>query len=287
MEKDYFNNLDRDTLECIFKSLPTKIFFKDLTGKYVFVSNNTDINQDVIGKTSLDANINKEEGILSYDVDKRIIETGMGTSYERVINNNGINKYVVITKNPVFDKNGEMIGISGQVVDITSFKELNEKLKELANRDQLTKTYNRTYLDYWIKTWNKEDLYPLTVFSVDCNDLKYINDTCGHSAGDEYLQKTAQVLGIQASKDSIVVRMGGDEFLVVYPNCDAEKADLYIESIKNMAKSIKIYNNSLSFAIGYSIVENFTKYLNVSIDLADKDMYDNKSKMKKIGALRN
>ena len=285
MGNDYFNNLDRETLECILKSLPTKIFFKDLNGKYVFVSNNTDIDQDVIGKTSLDANINKDEGKISYDIDQRIIETGMSTSYEREINNNGINKYVIVTKNPVY-KNGEMIGISGQVVDVTSFKELNIKLQELANTDALTKAYNRTYLDYWIETWNKEDLYPLTVFSVDCNDLKHINDTCGHSAGDEYLQKTAQVLGIQASNDSIVVRMGGDEFLVIYPNCDITRAIGYIESVKSMSNSIRIYNNPLSFAIGYNTVDSYTKYLNVNIDIADNAMYVNKSKMKKIGALR-
>ena len=83
--------------------------------------------------------------------------------------------------------------------------------------------------------------------------------------------------------------MGGDEFLVIYPNCNQEQAKEYIDSVKQVAKTIKIFNNPLSFAVGYNTIDSFTKNMKFNIDLADKEMYINKSemksKMKKIGAL--
>ena len=282
---DFLKKLDIDVLESILEALPSNIFVKDINGKYVYSSSEKDTKRNVIGKNSLEVNINEEEGKLSYEADKRIIETGRGTSYERVVNINGIKKYLQINKNPVFDKEGNVIAIVGEAVDISSLKELQEKLKDLANRDELTKVYNRTYLSYWIKKWNKEELYPLTVFSVDCNDLKFINDNYGHSAGDEYLVKTAQILTLQASKESIITRMGGDEFLVIYPNCYDKQAIEYYKSIFNMANMTKVYNNPLSFAVGFNTIDNYSKNIDFNIDLADKEMYENKKIMKR-NALR-
>lgn len=284
--RDYFNNLGRDTLTSILKSLQANIFFKDLDLNYVFVSNSKDIKNDVIGKNSLEANENKEDGKLSYETDKRIIETGKGLSYTRTLEINGITKYIKIIKNPVFDKNNKVIGISGLVIDITDDTLKIKKLNDLANKDSLTGVYNRTYVNYWLNTWNKEDIYPLTLFSVDCNDLKYINDLNGHVAGDQYLKNTATILSLNALKDSIVARMGGDEFLVISPNCDEEKAKAYIKLVREKAEPIRVSNSPLSFAIGYNTVKYYTENLESNIKQADVEMYTNKSLMKKKGALR-
>ena len=279
---DYFNNLDKESLENIIKSLPSNIFFKDLNGKYLFCSNFKDIKGDIIGKTSIDANMNKEEGNFSYNIDKEIIKSGMGTSYVRKIDNNGIIKYIEIIKNPVFDKDGNLIGISGLVNDITSRIILEEKLIDLANKDDLTGLYNRTYLTYWLQTRNKKELYPLSIFSIDCNRLKYINDNYGHLVGDQYLKNTADVLKLCFNKESVVSRIGGDEFLVISPNCSEINALDILALLKERSDSIRIFNNKLSFAVGYNTVDTYTNDLTLNIDNADKDMYSNKQKMKKM-----
>ena len=281
MSADYFNNLDKESIENIIKSLPSNIFFKDLDGKYVFCSNLNDVKSSVIGKTSKDINKDKEEGDISYDIDKKIVETGISTSYVRKININGIIKYIEIIKNPVFDKEGKIIGISGLVNDITSRVLLEEKLQDLANKDDLTGLYNRTYLTYWLRTKNRNDLYPITIFSIDCNNLKFINDTYGHLAGDQYLKNTADVLKLSFA-DALISRMGGDEFLAICSKCNEKKALNYIKIIRERANTIKIFNNNLSFAIGYNTVDMFTNDLTLNIDNADKNMYCNKQKMKRI-----
>lgn len=284
--KDFFNNLDRETIKNIVKSLDANIFFKDLDLNYVFVSNSGDIKKDVIGKNSLEANINKEHGEISYETDKRIIETGKGLSYTRTLEVNGIPKYIKIIKNPVFDVSGKVIGISGLVIDITDDTLKIKKLNDLANKDSLTGLYNRTYVNYWLKTWNKEEIYPLTLFSIDCNDLKYINDLNGHIAGDQYLKNTATILILNAIKDSVVARIGGDEFLVISPNCNEEQAEEYIKLVREKAEPIRVSNSPLSFAIGYNTVKYYTENLESNIKQADVEMYTNKSLMKKKGALR-
>ena len=288
-EKDYFNNLKKNDLKNILKSIPANIFFKDLEGRYVFCSSFLDIEDDIIGKTSLDTNEDPTTAKRSYDVDKRIIETGMGATYVRKINSNGVEKYMEIIKNPVFDENGKMIGISGLVNDITARYLLEKKLSNLANKDSLTGAYNRTYKDYWLATWNKNEIYPVSLFSIDLNDLKIVNDNYGHSTGDLYIQTAAKFFSDNFGSKRIVIRMGGDEFIIISPNCDKEQASKYLEEVKERSKIIKISNNSipLSFAIGCVTVDYFTDDLEYYMNSADREMYENKIeiKQKKLGAL--
>ena len=149
-KKDFFNNLDKQTLECMIKSLPINIFFKDLDNKYVFSSRNI----EAVGKKSLESTINEKYAKEALEIDEQILWTGKGISYIRTLTDSENIKYVEIIKNPVFDTEGNIIGISGFVNDITTKVLLEQKLSDLANKDNLTGLYNRTYLNYWLRHEN-------------------------------------------------------------------------------------------------------------------------------------
>ena len=90
----------------------------------------------------------------------------------------------------------------GLILDITEKKEADEKLKYLSFTDILTGLYNRTYFEEKAKEFLCEEHLPVGVIMGDANGLKLVNDTVGHSQGDELLKLIAQVLEMFVMKDS-------------------------------------------------------------------------------------
>ena len=266
---NFYNSLSKEELIEVLKRLPINIFSKDAEGKYEFSSNYHIENENIIGKTSLDTNKDKETAKKSYEIDKKIIATGIGADYikEEIIN--GEKRYINVTKNPIFDENGKVIRIAGYSVDVT------QTIQQVF-KDDLTGVYNRNYLTFFLDNKNTTELYPLVIFSIDCNDLKVINDKYGHLGGDQYLKYTAEILKSAFPLNSVVARTGGDEFIVILPNSTEKQALEYLKGIKLSADKIRIFDSSLSIAIGFSLVNNYISNLDENIDLADKAMYKDK-----------
>lgn len=282
---NYIENVSLEFLEQILKNLPTNIFFKDLECKYVFsthywkhikVSDNE--NWNIKGKTDLEIRKDNENAKKALEVDKAIIKNGVGTKYVIEYTEDGVLEYLEIIKNPVFDKNGNIIGIVGMINDVTQ-KVLQEKeLEFMATQDKLTGLYNRSYFDKFYNNENKDEIYPLAVVMADCNNLKKINDNYGHFAGDEYIKKSASIFKIVLPDYTYIFRMGGDEFLALIPNTNERQAAIYIDKMKKLSKRIKIKGQELSIAFGSTIVSSIKKDLSEDINLADEKMYSNKVK---------
>ena len=97
-----------------------------------------------------------------------------------------------------------------------------EILRTLAMVDPLTGLYNRRFAEERVaaeisRALRKDE--PLTVMALDLNNFKEINDTYGHPAGDLVLQQFATRLNQAIRGSDLAVRMGGDEFLVILPDC--------------------------------------------------------------------
>ena len=95
---------------------------------------------------------------------------------------------------------------------------LQHKLREQALRDPLTGVYNRRYFNEIVETElvrSKRYDHPIGFLMIDVNGFKRINDRFGHQTGDKVLQKVAQLLHAQVRETDIIVRYGGDEFLVM------------------------------------------------------------------------
>jgi len=124
--------------------------------------------------------------------------------------------------------------------------------------------------------------YPaITLFSFDIDKLKYTNDTYGHAAGDELIRSTAMILKKCLREDDIVIRMGGDEFLAILQDCDAEMAGMIEQRIRI---AIDAYNASISeidrrisISFGFAVAKSDELTIEQLIQKADMLMYQNKA----------
>lgn len=143
--------------------------------------------------------------------------------------------------------------------------------RHFAYIDYLTHIYNRNALERDLsKLQENTEGYFIT---ADLNDLKIVNDTVGHSAGDGLLQGFAALLKNVAGDKGKAYRQGGDEFAVLYRGDAKEFAD---QLKKQCEKHNRSSNIPISYAIGYCELsnENF-------MDAADRMMYENKKYIKK------
>ena len=120
-------------------------------------------------------------------------------------------------KVPVFSPEGAVIGTAGVARDITARKEAEQKIAFLARHDPLTGLSNRLHMEEHFQDFMR--LYAqFAVLFLDLDNFKMINDTDGHSIGDTLLRTVATRLKTAVEDKCILVRLGGDEFLVLYPH---------------------------------------------------------------------
>ena len=110
-------------------------------------------------------------------------------------------------------------------------------LHDRAHRDQLTNLWNSRY--FYSKLTKeierlKRNQSSLCVAFIDIDDFKVINDTYGHVAGDEVLQSIATILVGNTRERDTVVRWGGDEFVIIFPEIELEGASLFAERLRGM-----------------------------------------------------
>lgn len=140
----------------------------------------------------------------------------------------------------------------------------------LAYIDYLTNIYNRNALERDLNKWKEQE--SAYYFIADLNDLKLVNDTIGHSAGDKMLREFARILADAVGEDGRAYRQGGDEFAVLYEK-DAQTF------MQDLEKRCQIHNRSsavpVSYAIGYCRLED-----EGFRDVADQMMYGDKRRKK-------
>lgn len=108
-------------------------------------------------------------------------------------------------------------------------RERAERYARLSMIDPLTNLLNRRFLEDHLQNElarAERSGQPLAILAIDINDFKRINDRYGHAAGDVALQTVADHLRQAVRKSDIPVRLGGDEFLVVLPNCPIGQAPI-------------------------------------------------------------
>lgn len=157
-----------------------------------------------------------------------------------------------------------------------------ESLKALSERDELTFLYNRTKLNQ-LSEMEYCSLSSCGVLFFDVNNLKPVNDTQGHDAGDRLLCLVAESLRSVANRKVQAFRYGGDEFLVVAPNCTAEHLDTLILMCQNRMRTLSNEQGvPASVAVGKAW-SDAGRDINIHnlIRIADREMYKNKRAMKR------
>ncbi len=145
-------------------------------------------------------------------------------------------------------------GNSQVVEDITN---LNQKLYQ----DSLTGVYNRRYYDEKKYLYEMSYMMPkkLAFLVADVDRFKLINDRFGHMAGDEVLSQVATVFQQNLRDTDKVIRVGGDEFLVILKDCSRAMADRKMVQLKKAVEKIHLDTlgeTRLSISMGLSYTEN-------------------------------
>lgn len=164
-----------------------------------------------------------------------------------------------------------------------------ERILYLSRHDSLTEIYNRCYFGEVLMRTFQQSKTSGSVFSLailDINELKLINDTYGHEAGDLLLRKF--VLGVKEGliKDDIFARYGGDEFVIIFAGKSMSQAKEIIDAAQYMFSQVPftycgIEITNISFGCGVAEFPAEASELEELIKLADTRMYKNKRKSKK------
>lgn len=168
-----------------------------------------------------------------------------------------------------------------------SFRFRFKKASQMAENDPLTGLLSRNAgMNFLRKVYNqtKQNNKRLTVGFIDVDDLKVVNDKYGHKAGDHLLEKIAEVIKSNIRDTDAAMRYGGDEFVLVMPDCPQYRAEEIMTQINIYLNRYNL-SEGLGFKlkISYGLVEyNSARHYNV-LDLisdADGEMYKNKKKAK-------
>jgi len=170
---------------------------------------------------------------------------------------------------------------------------LQNKLKEQAIRDPLTGVYNRYYLNELLaqeSARSKRYDRPIAFLMIDIDRFKEINDRFGHQMGDRVLRETAKLLEEQVRDSDIVVRYGGDEFLIILPETIDEIDALKERIHKEVARYGDILK-PLDFPITLSIGSAYwnpddSNALKTILAEADRRMYEAKRLQEQENQLR-
>jgi len=141
--------------------------------------------------------------------------------------------------------------------------------KHLSIIDSLTGIYNRTYLEY-----NFEKIYSIfskkSVAMLDIDFFKKINDKYGHQVGDKVLKYFAKLIKNTLRKDDIVIRYGGEEFLIFMPNTSKKEANILLTKIKILLKQDK--DKPVDFTFSAGIADEVNNLAEI-IKKADERLY--------------
>lgn len=169
--------------------------------------------------------------------------------------------------------------------DIRERKRKEEEMLYKSQIDALTQVANRQYFNEVLKQMVASEInYPLAFVMADVNGLKIVNDIFGHSKGDQLIIRIAQVLTHSCRSQDIVARVGGDEFIILFPNATAKTVQSIIDRIKDNLIKEKIETMTPSLAIGYAVKEDIHTKIDEILNQADEMMYANKQSHRQANA---
>jgi len=166
------------------------------------------------------------------------------------------------------------------LTDITQIQEKSNLLEYQASHDKLTGLYNRNKFD---EIFGKELRrsqryeYDLSLIIFDIDDFKKVNDKFGHQIGDEVLIEISKIVLLNVREHDLVVRWGGEEFLVLLPNTKLEGAVSVAQKIKEVISSTQLSSKKLNITSSFGV--STLKKDDLEKDIiarADKALYDAK-----------
>ena len=203
----------------------------------------------------------------------RFEDAGITTETEAIRSDGRIIKVEASLSSIQLQNGRHAIGI---IRDITQRSAEQEKIEYLSFHDQLTGLFNRRFYEEELARLATQRNLPLTLVIADVNGLKLTNDAFGHSAGDNLLKKLARILKEVCRQDDIVARIGGDEFVMLLPQTNAEEAAGIVRRISNVIQQEDKEFVILSVSFGWATQVSVGTELQEIFKQAEDNMYRNK-----------
>jgi diguanylate cyclase (GGDEF)-like protein len=186
---------------------------------------------------------------------------------------------------PVKDKTDQVSSVVWLAINITKKKKLEKKLKDLAEKDPLTGAYNRRhFMKFLEQEYNVSKRYknPLSIFIIDIDNFKNINDSFGHEGGDTVLKKFVEYCQTSFRESDLFARYGGEEFIVMLSNTPTLGAAIIAERVRDAAENMEVpFKNQIinfSISIGASQLEPEDESIQDVITRADQALFEAKEK---------
>jgi diguanylate cyclase (GGDEF)-like protein/PAS domain S-box-containing protein len=203
----------------------------------------------------------------------------------RVIRKDGQVRYWEDRGETCWDDNGTPVIMTGAIVDITERKQTEKQLSYQASHDALTGLVNRREFERraeLLLSINQQDKDEHALCFMDLDQFKVINDTCGHSAGDEMLRQLSKVLKDTVRHHDTLARLGGDEFGVLIEHCSLNDAHRVVTSLQKVIQDFQFSWEGHNFRVGVSIglvpIVESTTNLSDLLSFADAACYIAKDK---------
>lgn len=169
--------------------------------------------------------------------------------------------FVELIAIPILDVNNNVVQIIESHRDITHHLETENALKELASTDKLTQAYNRTKFDEILERnfqVEKDDFSYFGLIMYDIDHFKDVNDTYGHDVGDSVLVEMTDIVKKLIRKHDILVRWGGEEFIVYIPDSDNKILTRISEHLRRSIQEYKFkgVNQTITVSLGSTVLRN-------------------------------
>ncbi len=269
----------------LLDSIPEIVFYKDINLRYLgcnpacakFLGKTK---KEIIGKMDSDL-FDKPTSDYIKKCDREVIQLRRSFQIEQWLTSSEGEKILLDTmKTPYLDEKGDIIGIVGIGRDITEKKQRENEIQFLSFHDQLTGLYNRRFYEEELKRFDKNRNIPLAIIMGDVNDLKFMNDSFGHRAGDQMIQKVALAMQKGCREDDVVARIGGDEFAVILPRTSLSVAQQIIERIESLLSDERVGMLNITASFGSASKGEKGQSIYDIIKIAENRMYFRKMNMK-------
>lgn len=184
------------------------------------------------------------------------------------------------TKLPVYNDDGEIVGLVGFFEDVTSSYQEHKRIQNISGTDNLTGLPNRVAfynaIDEYVRSYHERDI-DFALFYIDVDDLKLTNEKYGHDFGDQVLKNLSEKILSIAGQNSVAFSFGGDEFVLVHQLPDTGSGPASVsrvvltldEKIRTILSDIQ-YIDGNSYRAGVSVgFSVFSEALNIEKMLKD------------------